>query len=189
MSMLDEANDFLLAGGVASAKFETPGTTVSGKIARPPEVQQQREIDTGKPKFWDDGKPRQQLVIHLQTADRAADDPDDDGVRAVYVRGNMLRAVREAVRKSGAKLEPGGELTVTYAADGERKATGFNPPKLYSAAYVPPAQAAVAEMVAGPAAPAGPAPDLPPGVTPEQWAALNQEQKEALAKVFDVTPY
>ena len=178
-AQLDEANEFLLAGGVASAKFETAGTTVSGTICHPPEVQQQREIDTGKPKFWEDGKPRQQIVVHLQTTIR---DPevDDDGIRAVYVRGNMLRAVREAVRKAGARLEVGGVLTVTYTGDGERKAAGFNPPKLYAATYVPAAQAAVADAL-GDTDPAPAAVTRPPTIPADQWDALPQHAKEALA--------
>jgi hypothetical protein len=188
-TQLDEANEFLLAGGVASAKFETVGTTVSGSICRPPEVQQQREIDSGKPKYWDDGKPRQQIVVHLQTTARDPAVEDDDGIRALYVRGNMLRAVREAVRKAGAKLEVGGVLTVTYTGDGERKAAGFNPPKLYTAAYVPAAQAAVADALDEPdpvsAAPA----QLPPGVSADEWAALPQAQKEAVAALYGIAPY
>jgi hypothetical protein len=179
MTQLDDANEFLLAGGVTSAKFETAGTTVSGTICRDPEVQQQREIDSGKPKFWDDGNPRKQIVIHLQTAGRDPELEDDDGVRAIYVRGNMLRAVREAVRKAGGKLETGGVLTVTYTGDGERKAAGFNPPKLYTASYTPPGDAAVADVLG--TAPADPVVTRPPSIPAEQWDALPQDAREALA--------
>jgi hypothetical protein len=183
MTTLDEANEFLLAGGVASAKFEKPGTTASGSICRPPEVQQQREIDGGKPKYWDDGSPRKQIVVHLQTTARDPDVEDDDGIRALYIRGNMLRAVREAVRKAGVRLEVGGVLTVTYTGDGERKAAGFNPPKLYTAAYVPAAQAAVADVLAdpdpAPAAPAGAA----AGAETDVLATLTPEQRAALSKL------
>jgi hypothetical protein len=187
---LDDANEFLLAGGVTSAKFEAIGAMVSGTICRKPEVQQQREIDTGKPKFWDDGKPRQQIVVHLQTSARDPAVEDDDGIRALYVRGNMLRAVREAVRKAGATLTVGGVLAVTYTGDGEQKNRGFNAPKLYSATYAPPrdaGDAAVADVLdaAPPAAPAG----LPPGFSAEEWAALPQDKKEAAAKLYDVAPY
>ena len=77
---LDDANELLLSGGVRPAKFETPGTTVSGKVTHA-ERQQQREIDSGKPKYWEDGTPRMQIVAHLQTTARDADDPDDDGWR------------------------------------------------------------------------------------------------------------
>jgi hypothetical protein len=188
--MTTDANDFLLAGGITSAKFETPGTTVSGIITRPPEVQRQRELDTGKPKFWEDGKPRQQIVIHLQTTSRDPEVEDDDGIRALYVRGNMLKAVREAVRKHGAgvRLETGGVLTVTYTGDGERRAAGFNPPKLYSASYTPAAQATVDRALGEPAPHAASA-ALPSGVTAEQWANVNDAERAVLAKLHDLPAY
>lgn len=173
----DDVNDFLLSGGVTSAKFETPGTTVSGTICRPPEKQQQRDFETGKPKVWEDGTPRWQVVIHLQTDTRDQDVDDDDGIRALYVRGNMLRAVREAVRRAGGRLEEGGELAVIYTGDGERQGVGF-PPKLYSATYVPAAQAAVADALATPA----PAEVTRPASIPaEQWDTLPQSARAALA--------
>ena len=68
-SQLDEANDFLLSGGVSRRlKYETASpTSHTGKVIQPPQVQPQREIDTGKPKYWEDGTPRQQIVVRLQT--------------------------------------------------------------------------------------------------------------------------
>jgi hypothetical protein len=50
----DDVNEFLLSGGMPVLKYETAGTTHTGKIISA-EVQQQREIDSGKPKFWEDG--------------------------------------------------------------------------------------------------------------------------------------
>jgi len=182
---LGNVNDFLMGGGVASAKFEKPGTTVTGRIARTPEVQQQREIDTGKPKFWDDGTPRKQIVVQLQTTQRDPAIPDDDGIRAVYIRGNMLTAVRQAVRSSGAQLETGGTLSITYTGDGEASSRGFNPPKLYTAVYTPGSQAAVNDLLAAdtPAPAAGPR-QLPPGMTEEMLAGMSTEQRKALSILY-----
>lgn len=210
---MNEANDFLMGGGSTAAKFDTIGTTVSGQITTPPRVEQQKDFTTGEPKIWNDGKPMQQLVVTVATTLRDPDVSDDDGTRAFYIKANMLKAVREAVRKSGAKgLEVGGTLAVTYTADGESTKRGFNPPKIYSATYTPPAAAAAAEFLnaqqpAPAAAPQGafvpasqgPAPQWatgataqqpaaqawtpPPGVSPEQAAALavlTPEQRAAL---------
>jgi len=188
MSITDDVNDFLLSGGVTAAKFERPGTSVSGKITLL-RVEQQREIDSGKPKYWDDGTPQMQIVCHLQTTQRDPASPDDDGVRAVYIRGNMKAAVSTAVRKARAKLIIGGDLTITYTGDGERKSAAFNPPKMYAADYAPPSVAAVDDVLgAAPAPPAEPA-TLPPGITAEQWAVLPQAAKEAMAKMHDLPPY
>ncbi|MFC5744795.1 hypothetical protein [Actinomadura rugatobispora] len=183
------ANDFLMAGGTTSAKFPAIGTTVTGTIAREPEVQQQKDFQSGELKYWNDGKPMQQLMIVLATDERDPSVPDDDGERAVYVKGQMQKAVKEAIRKSSASgIAVGGTLTITYTADGEAK-RGFNPPKVYTATYAPPS-AATDFLNSGnsqeqqPAAPqAAPAPAAPAGVTPEALAALAQltpEQKAAL---------
>jgi hypothetical protein len=190
--MTTSANEFLMAGGVTSAKFPDPGTTVAGTIAREPEVQQQRDFTTGEPKFWEDGKPMQQLQVILATSERDPSVPDDDGQRAVYVKGNMLKAVREAIRKSGADgIKVGGTLQVTYTGDGDTSRRGMNPPKLYAATYTPPTTAAANEFLGGngeeqPATPGQPAPApaaAPAGVTPEAMAALQQlspEQRKLL---------
>lgn len=181
------ANDFLMAGGVTSAKFPAPGTSVTGTIAREPEIQQQRDFQSGEPKFWEDGKPMQQLQVILATTERDPQVPDDNGERAVYIKGQMQKAVKEAVRKSGANgIAVGGTLTVTYTADGEAKGR-LNPPKLYSATYTPPTTAAANEFInnggdtqqqapAQTAQPAAPAPR--PGVSPEVFAALQQLSPE-----------
>jgi hypothetical protein len=184
---LGSVSDFLMGGGIPSAKFEKPGTVVSGRIARTPEVQQQRDFDTGKPKFWDDGTPQKQIVVQLQTQLRDPQIPDDDGVRVIYIRGNMLTAIRQAVRAAGAQLETGGTLSITYTGDGEPSKRGFNPPKLYSATYTAGSQAAVNDLLAndGPAAPAAkPRADLPPGITEEMLAGMSAEQRKALSVLY-----
>ena len=123
------ANDMLMGGGAPSVKFSTIGTTVSGVISEPPEVQQVRDFQSGEPQYWPDGKPRQQIVVTLDT---------DEGDRRVFVKGQMVKAIRDAVKEAGADgLEVGGQLQVTYVGDGERKGN-LNPPKVYRASYGPP---------------------------------------------------
>jgi hypothetical protein len=175
-----DVNEFLLSGGVPAAKFEHPGTSVSGKITLL-RVEQQREIDSGKPKHWDDGTPQLQIVCHVQTSTRDPSIPDDDGLRALYIRNNMKAAVSTAVRKARAKLETGGVLTVTYTGDGERKSAAFNPPKLYTAEYAPPSVATVDDVLgAAPAPPPEPV-SRPPSIPAEQWDALPRETQKSLA--------
>lgn len=141
------ADQFLMGGGVASAKFERVGDAITGTVHDAPEVRQQTDLSTGQPKFWDDGRPMMQLVVTLATSLR--DDPDDDGLRRIYVKGKSLTdAVREAVRKAGGKgLEVGGRLTVRYTGDGAQTKKGFNPPKLYAAEYTRPTGEAANEFL------------------------------------------
>jgi hypothetical protein len=132
-------NEWLLSAGIRSASFQNVGDSIVGFIVRQPEVQQQRDFATGEPKFWSDGNPMMQLRIVLMTEVRDPDDPEDSGERAVYIRGNMQRAVAQAVRQAGARgLEVGGKLLIKYSGDGTASQRGFNPPKLYEARYRPP---------------------------------------------------
>ena len=133
-----DVNNFLLAGGVPSAKFPTIGTVVKGSIVAS-EVNQQTDFTSNTPKFYDDGKPMMQAVITLQTDERDPDINDDDGLRKLYVRGQMLAAVREAIKAAKAELEIGGILAVQYASDKASEKRGFNPAKQYVAQYQPPA--------------------------------------------------
>lgn len=137
MTTIEDPNAFLLASGIASAKFPTVGTVVKGTVLDF-RVEQARDFQTRQPKFWDNGDPVKQLVVTLQTTEHDPDRDADDGARAVYALGNMLNAIRDAVRPHGG-ITQGGTLAVQYVGDGEAK-RGFNPPKLYRAEYAPPAR-------------------------------------------------
>jgi hypothetical protein len=185
-----DANDILMGGGVTSAAFPEIGTTVSGRICWGPEARQQTDMDTGEPKTFPNGDPMMQIIVHLETAERDPANPDDDGTRALYIKFNLLNAVRAAVKTAKVKgLQIGGVLTVTYAGDGEQKKKGFNPPKLYTATYQPPAAAAANAILTDSQPAAAPAasslPSTPPaGVDPAQYAALAEEQKRAIWAAF-----
>jgi hypothetical protein len=137
---MTNATDFLMGGGVKSAKFEKIGDRVTGYIVQEPEVRQQWDIQTKEPLTWRDGSPRNELrVIVALTPEEQTDDPEDDQVRAVYIKGQLVRAVRDAVKKAGAKeLAVNGKLRITYVANGQPPQQGFNPPKVYEALYRPP---------------------------------------------------
>lgn len=131
-----DANEFLFSTGVRSASLKEKGASVTGHIIRQPEVQQQRDFDTGELMFWKDGNPRNQLRIVLMTDEQDPGDPEDSGERALYARGNMLNAIRNAVRQAGAPgLEVGGKLRVKYIGDGKATQPRLSPPKLYEAQY------------------------------------------------------
>lgn len=143
------ADQFLMGGGVKSAKFANIGDGISGTISEYPEVRQQTDLKTGKLKTWDDGRPKMQLVVTLQTTLR--DDAEDDGLRRIYVKGKSLTdVVRDAVRKAGAQgLEVGGQLRVQYVGDGEAANRSLDPPKLYAAEYARPQQQAAQQFLNG----------------------------------------
>jgi hypothetical protein len=172
-------NDWLLSTGTRSASFLKVGDHVVGFIGRQPEVTQQRDFESGEPKFWSDGNPMMQLRVVLNTDGRDPEDPEDSGERAVYIRGNMQKAVAQAVRQAGAPgLEIGGKLLIRYVADGKPTRRGLNPPKVYEAKYRPPAAAAT------------PVPEPPNGQQPAEPAAVQATVEHQPAPVaLDEVPF
>ncbi|OZG51744.1 hypothetical protein PSRA_0824 [Pseudoscardovia radai] len=101
-----------------------PGDTVTGTITGSREVPA-TEFGTGKPvisKFT--GKQLMKTVITIQTTLR--DDPDDDGLRGVWIKqwGDQARAFGAAVRDAGFTPGEGDVLTVTLKGTKETK-SGF----------------------------------------------------------------
>lgn len=187
--MSNDIDGFLLGGGGKSASFETIGDTITGTIVSA-EVKDQTDIATGKVATWDNGDPKKQLVVRLQTTQRDPQDSEDDGIRAVYVKGSkkagsrsLHDAVAGAVRAAGAKsLEVGGTLTVTHDGTEPSATRGFSDRKLYRATYAAPSTADFlgtggtpsAAPVAAPAPPSAPAAQA--GPTAEQIAAFQAWQ-------------
>ena len=132
-------NDFLTASGAPGVSFPDIGDTVKGTVLSS-EVWQQTKLEDGSLLYWDDEKtrPRLQLVVTLDVGDAGDSDTSE---RRLFAKGEMLKAIKQAVKDGGGALTNGGELTVRYTGDGEQKVKGYNPPKLYKAKYTPPAAA------------------------------------------------
>jgi len=134
-----DPDEFLMGGGGRSATFEK-GDRYEGEILSK-SVRQQTDFKTKKPLFWDDGRPREQMVVSIQTD---LDEPDedggeDDGVRNLYIKYKMKEAVAKAVREAGEKkLEIGGWLAVECVGTEKPKTRGAQGAKLYEAEYEPP---------------------------------------------------
>ena len=136
MTQAIDPNALIMGSGAKSAQFKAHGDQVWGTIMSS-EVRQQTDFDSGALLFWDDGKPRMQVVILLLTEEQ--EDDDDDGMRAVYARGQMLKAIRAAVVKAGAKgIADGGKLVIRYTGDAEPKRKGMSGAKQFFAKYEPP---------------------------------------------------
>jgi hypothetical protein len=132
-----DANALIMGSGARSAKFANFGDKVSGVIMSL-KTQQQRDMK-GNPKTYEDGNPMMQVVITVLTD--LVEDDEDDSLRAIYAKGQMLNAIRTAVVRAGAKgIADGGKIVVRYDSDKEASQKGFNPAKQYSARYEPPVQ-------------------------------------------------
>jgi hypothetical protein len=130
-----EGADAFLAPVVPAAKFEDIGASITGIVVAA-ELGQQTDIDGGLRTF-ESGEVRQQLIVTVQTDE--AEDDDDDGLRKIYVKSFMVKPFRNEMKRTKVKgVRPGGELTVTYIADGEVTKKGYTAPKLFNVAYEPP---------------------------------------------------
>lgn len=135
-----DANELLLGGGGGkAASFPRIGTIVQGEVISEPESREQTDIKTKEVKRFNDGSPMMQVLVRLQTTERDPSDPEDDGVRTVYAKSFLLKAIGKAMRQAGVKaLEIGGFLEIGYIGDGPRGDYPI-PPKLFEARYTPPA--------------------------------------------------
>jgi hypothetical protein len=97
-----------------------------------------------------------QIVVTLQTRERT--DPQDDGKRVIYVKGEMLKSARKAFEAQGAKdLEIGGWF---YAANTAKNGGRNGKANLFDCVYARPGQPdPLAHLPAyvAPQAPAAPA--------------------------------
>ena len=132
-----DPNAFLMGGGARSASFKNIGDQVQGTLFSC--VTRQQTEPGGKLKTYDDGNPMMQLVVTLLTAEQ--DDEDDDGLRAVYVKGKLRAALRAAILKAGEHgIEEGGELVVRFVSELPPQTKGFSATKQYRVGYRPPSQ-------------------------------------------------
>ena len=112
------------AGGpkLPALKFAKVGDTHTGVVT---EVTKLQDKDpTGNVKTYDNGDPRWVFVFTLET---------QIGASNLWVRGQMVKAIREAADKAGVSTLVGSTLSVRYTGDGEKKSAAFNAPKLYAA--------------------------------------------------------
>ncbi|MBG6083273.1 hypothetical protein [Zhihengliuella flava] len=130
---------------VLSAKFPQPGAVVQGEIVSIGEPVHARKFNSEEPDFWPSGDPKMQVAIKLQTNERDPQEPDDEGVRNLWVvvsgtEGGQLWAIRQALRAQGLKdLAVGGYLAVMFTKHDPNSQNPQNPKKLYEARYQPPA--------------------------------------------------
>jgi hypothetical protein len=133
--MSEDFGDFFDSGpSVPSVSWKTArrGESIEGVLVKPHETRQQTSMEDNTPLFWNDGKPRTQAVLTIQTQyknneftsenfqTRAEGDPEfkDDGVRALFVSGgSMPKALKAAMRAARAqKPEVGATIKVTLKA-------------------------------------------------------------------------
>lgn len=130
-SILDD-----LAPKGAAVKWEKIGD-VRKVVIESATKRQTTDFKTGVPEVWDDGKPKEQIVI-------SGVDPDTGETATMYLKwwGNTRRALQIAL--AGRSLEVGGTLAVKWEGEDEATKPGLSPAKLWKMQYAPPAKSAIA---------------------------------------------
>lgn len=180
------AFDFFAPRASHSWKFTNPGDTHTGTITEVSDARQATEYGSNELAYWDKERtrPKMQVAVTLDTAERDPQDANDTGKRTLWVvedgrSGSILSAIRQAVHQAGAgTIDIGGQLTVAFSGFDPNSKNPANPRKIYSASYVPPAPAGgmftnqePAQPAAAPAAPAPAAPAQPVAPAPAQPVA------------------
>lgn len=125
----------LLAGNSAKAYFganSQPGDSVTGVIEKI-ETTQVNDFQTKQPAYWNDGRPKEQIHVIIQTQLRDPSVDDDDGRRSLWIKGwgIQLKAFREACRQAGVKIpKPGDTITERFVGLGQR-GDAPQPPKVF----------------------------------------------------------
>ena len=163
------AFDFFAPRASHSWKFTNPGDTHTGTITEVSDARQATEYGSNELAYWDKERtrPKMQVAVTLDTAERDPQDANDTGKRTLWVvedgrSGSILSAIRQAVHQAGAgTIDIGGQLTVAFSGFDPNSKNPANPRKVYTAAYQAPAPAGGMFTNQEPAQPAVPAPAAP----------------------------
>lgn len=140
-----DADDLLMnaaRSGAPAAKFPSVGYVLDGIVTQRPRKAEQRDVD-GKVKTFEDGTVRMQVLIEVQTSLRDPDVNDDDGLRTIWCKWEIQKAVSQALLDAGVKrVEIGGRLQVGRSQDEPPAKRGYQPTQKFVAKYTPPATAA-----------------------------------------------
>lgn len=129
-------------GGAPSLSFDAAkgyvkGTFRGGQVLSKT-ISDQTDMATKKVRTWADGSPRKQMVLLLQTGERA--DPQDNGQRQLFIKGDLPRACREAFQATGASDIEIGSWVYAAWIDEKPSQAGGHPTKVYKVAYARPGQ-------------------------------------------------
>lgn len=123
---MNDIDDFIAGGAsLPAVKFAEVGDTISGQIISGRKLEDR--TPDGTVKTWSNGDPMHVWVFDLDTTG------DGQADQALWVRGNMLTAIRGALAESGLKPSDLPKITVKHHAVGEPKSKGYAPPKLFKA--------------------------------------------------------
>jgi hypothetical protein len=132
--ILPSVDDLLAGSGSKSLSFKdfNVGDSYEGIIKGLRTVQVRNYDDPTKLEFWDDGKPKLQIEVTLDTNYTDPTDDEDTGERRVFLFGQKLTAAKEELKRKGlAKLEIGSKFKISLTGTKPAKNPRYNDVKLY----------------------------------------------------------
>lgn len=129
---LPDPNSLFATKSVPSISFKDSkiGDSFTGVITDL-ETAQVRDFETNEPKFWDDGNPQLQVVLTLATDYIDETVEGDDGTRKLYLVGQKLTAMKQAVKEFGKQIAKGQIITITFTGEKPNANKRYNATKLY----------------------------------------------------------
>lgn len=131
--MTEQQHDDPFAGAdktpAVSFKDAPVGTTYTGVVTEAPRLVQSRDYESGEPAVWPDGNPKMSVVVNLTV--------DGEG-RSLWAPkpSAMFRALADAQKQAGSRIEPGGTLAVKFTGEQPNaKNPRLNAQKIYAAKY------------------------------------------------------
>jgi hypothetical protein len=170
---MSDAEDFFGGGAPAMSWSDKSVMNVwrGGEIVAEPKKVQQRDFITKEPKFWTTGDkgPMWALVVTLQTQERVPNDPQDTGLRRLFIQSGLRTAVQAALEKARSGMTVGGKLWVMWT--GEKPSSGGgNPAKIYQAHYEAGVSGGQAQEFFQAPEPAAPVEAYQQTAAPQPWA-------------------
>lgn len=125
-----------------SFKFQNPGDSVSGVIESVTASQMHvydslNQRPTNQPDFFQDGSPKLQVIVTIDTGLTDPSVEDDDGRRSVYIKGYgiqrraWLQAIRNAGLRKASEIKPGDRFTAKFVGYDPQSKNPNNPAKMY----------------------------------------------------------
>lgn len=138
--MFDENNgiDDLFTGGgkgPVGIPLKEIGDVAGGVIFKMERLEERD--DNGNTKLNEWGKPKPLFVAWIMTDLRDPENPDDDGSRRLWIKGNALYELKTYLRENGLGApKVGGQIFIKLI--GKKPSGKPQPMKLHAAKYIPP---------------------------------------------------
>lgn len=128
---MDDLDRILNSGGGKSffTRDSSVGDSVTGPIVSI-DVRQATDYTTKEPLWWQDGQPKEQIVVTVRADGIAPEDADDDLHRSVYIKGWGVQRNAFIEAAKAHKPQVGDIFTATFVAE-KPNPKGGNPAKVY----------------------------------------------------------